>query len=44
MVVFLSINLVITPPAVSIPSDNGVTSNNNNLSRISPSSLLRTAA
>jgi hypothetical protein len=28
MVVFFSINLVITPPIVSIPSDNGVTSNN----------------
>jgi len=28
-VVFLLIILVITPPRVSIPSDNGVTSNNN---------------
>lgn len=29
IVVFLGINTVITPPAVSIPNDNGVTSNNN---------------
>jgi hypothetical protein len=29
MVVFLGINTVITPPAVSIPNDNGETSNNN---------------
>ena len=29
MVVFDSINLVITPPIVSIPNDKGVTSNNN---------------
>ena len=29
IVVFLSINLVITPPIVSIPNDNGVTSSNN---------------
>jgi hypothetical protein len=28
MVVFLGIRTVITPPAVSIPKDNGVTSNN----------------
>ena len=28
MVVFLSISFVNTPPSVSIPSDNGVTSNN----------------
>src|SRR5690606_30873197 len=28
IVVFLSINLVATPPSVSIPNDNGVTSNN----------------
>jgi hypothetical protein len=29
IVVFLSINLVNTPPNVSIPNDNGVTSSNN---------------
>lgn len=29
MVVFLGIKTVITPPAVSIPNDNGATSNNN---------------
>jgi hypothetical protein len=29
MVVFLEIKVVITPPAVSIPNDNGATSNNN---------------
>ena len=29
IVVFFSISLVITPPRVSIPSDNGVTSSNN---------------
>jgi len=29
MVVFLGIRVVITPPAVSIPNDNGATSNNN---------------
>jgi hypothetical protein len=28
IVVFLGIKTVITPPAVSIPKDNGVTSNN----------------
>jgi len=29
IVVFLPIRTVITPPAVSIPNDNGATSNNN---------------
>jgi len=29
IVVFLGIKTVITPPAVSIPNDNGVTSSNN---------------
>jgi len=29
IVVFLGIKTVITPPAVSIPKDNGATSNNN---------------
>ena len=31
IVVFLSINFVATPPNVSIPSERGVTSNNNTL-------------
>jgi len=44
IVEFFSINLVITPPAVSIPNERGVTSNNNNLSNFSSVSLLRTAA
>jgi L1 cell adhesion molecule like protein len=37
MVLFLSINLVITPPAVSIPKDNGVQSTRITLSAFSPS-------
>lgn len=31
IVVFLGIKVVITPPAVSIPKDNGVTSSNTQL-------------
>ena len=38
IVVFRSINLVITPPAVSIPNDNGATSNNTRPPSDSPAS------
>ncbi len=44
MVVFFSTITVITPPAVSIPKDNGVTSKSKTLSKLSPSSLFKTAA
>ena len=44
MVVFLAINTVITPPAVSIPKDKGVTSNNNTSLRDSEPVLVKMAA
>jgi len=44
MVEFFSTNLVITPPAVSIPKLKGVTSKRSNLSNFSSESLLSTAA
>jgi len=44
IVVFLGIKTVITPPAVSIPNDNGVTSINNKLSVCSDPCPLRIAA
>jgi len=44
MVVFLGINTVITPPAVSIPKLNGVTSNNKISLIFSLSLLVNTAA
>lgn len=44
IVEFLSIILVITPPAVSIPKERGVTSKSNNLSNFSSESLFKTAA
>ena len=44
IVEFLGTNVVIIPPAVSIPNDKGVTSINKILSNFSPSSLFNTAA
>lgn len=44
MVVFLSINLVITPPAVSIPKESGVTSSKTQLLTCSDYSPERIAA
>mgnify|MGYP006897129673 CR=1 FL=1 len=44
IVEFLGTKVVIIPPAVSIPRDNGVTSSNKSLSNFSPSSLFNTAA
>lgn len=44
IVEFLGTNVVIIPPAVSIPSDNGVTSSNKSLSNFSSESLFKTAA
>ena len=44
IVVFLVIKAVITPPAVSIPRVNGVTSNNNKSYTYSPPVLERMAA
>ena len=44
MVVFLAINTVITPPAVSIPKDKGVTSNNNTSLIDSEPELVKMAA
>jgi hypothetical protein len=44
MVVFLGINTVITPPAVSIPKLKGATSNNNKSLIWAESYLVNTAA
>jgi len=44
MVVFLSINLVMTPPAVSIPMDNGATSKSKTSWMASPPALVKMAA
>jgi len=44
MVVFLGIKEVITPPAVSKPSDNGATSNNNKSYTFSLPSPVKIAA
>lgn len=43
IVEFLGIRTVITPPAVSIPRDNGVTSNNNMSCTFDPPVFVRTA-
>jgi hypothetical protein len=44
MVVFLGIKVVITPPAVSIPIDKGVTSSKRRSWTFSPPTLVKIAA
>jgi len=44
MVVFLGMRVVMTPPAVSIPNDNGATSNNKTSLILSLPELVKMAA